>query len=183
MSIPYTWCTHYILANPSVSNEIMTLLQKKYPVDLDVHTNSWSGLDGIVSTMHLLTEFMYAVVIIFILVVIGLTSSKMLFAEQKDMAVLKSIGFTSSKLRFSFAIRFGMVVAAGAAIGIVLSSILADPIITKLLKLFGISKFESSIGFGRGILIPLTIIVLFVTFAYIFSRRIKRVDMTNLINQ
>lgn len=179
----YIWCRHYIFANPSVSNEIMTFLQKKYPVDLDVHTNSWSGLDGIVNTMHLLTEFMYAIVVIFILVVIGLTSSKMLFAEQKDMAVLKSIGFTSSKLRLSFAIRFGMVVAAGSAIGIALSSILADPIITKLVKLFGISKFESSLGFGRVILIPLIIIVLFVIFAYIFSSRIKSMDMTNLTNK
>lgn len=179
----YIWCRHYILADASVSNEIMTYLQKKYPVDLDIHTNSWSGLDGIVSTMHLLTRFMYAIVVIFILVVIGLTSSKMLFAEQRDMAVIKSIGFTSLNLRLAFTIRFGIVVAAGAAIGIVLSCILADPVITILLKSFGISTFESALEFRNGILIPFIIIVLFAVFAYIFSSRIKRVDLTTLINQ
>ena len=179
----YIWCHHYILADASVSNTIMTYLQKEYPFDLAVHTNSWSGLDGIVNTMHLLTIFMYAIVAIFIAVVVGLTSSKMLFAEQRDMAVLKSIGFTSLKLRISFAIRFGIVVAIGAVIGVVLSCILADPVVTILLKLFGISKFESTLGFGNGILIPFIIIVLFIVFAYIFSNRIKRVAMITLINQ
>lgn len=179
----YIWCNHYILADASVNHEIMTYLQNKYPVDLDIHTNSWSGLDGIVSTMHLLTKFMYAIVVIFISVVIGLTSSKMLLAEQRDMAVFKSIGFTSLSLRLAFAIRFGIVVAVGAVIGIALSCILADPVITILLKLFGISKFESTLGFGNGILIPVIIIVLFVVFAYIYSSRIKKVDMINLINQ
>lgn len=179
----YIWCRHYILADPSVSNTIMTYLEKEYPFDLEVHTNSWSGLDGIVNTMHFLTTFMYAIVAIFIAVVVGLTSSKMLFAEQRDMAVLKSIGFTSQKLRISFAIRFGIVVSIGAVIGVVLSSILADSVVTRLLKLFGISKFESTLGFGNGILIPFIIIVLFVVFAYIFSSRIKRVAMITLINQ
>ncbi len=179
----YIWCKHYILADPSVSNEIMTYLQKEYAFDLEVHANSWSGLDGIVNTMHLLTTFMYVIVAIFIAVVVGLTSSKMLFAEQRDMAVLKSIGFTSLKLRISFAIRFGIVVAIGAVIGVVLSCILTDPVVTILLKFFGISKFESTLGFGNGILIPFIIIVLFVVFAYIFSNRIKRVAMITLINQ
>lgn len=179
----YIWCRHYILADASVSDKIMTYLQNKYPVDLDVHTNSWSGLDGIVKTLHFLTAFMYAIVVIFISVVIGLISSKMLFAEQRDMAVFKSIGFTSLNLRIAFAIRFGIVVAVGAVIGIILSCILADPVITLLLKLFGISSFESALGFGKGILIPLIITVVFVVFAYIFSSRIKRVDVTTLINQ
>ena len=179
----YIWCRHYILADSSVNGEIMNYLQKMYPVDLAVHTNSWSGLDGIVNTMHLLTAFMYVVVVIFILVVIGLTSSKMLFAEQRDMAVFKSIGFTSLNLRLAFAIRFGIVVAAGAVIGIAFSCILADPVITTLLKLFGISRFESTLGFENGIMIPFIITVLFVVFAYIFSNRVKKVDLTALINQ
>lgn len=179
----YIWCKHYILADPSASNAIMTYLQKEYSFDLEVHTNSWSGLDGIVNTMHLLTRFMYVIVAIFIAVVVGLTSSKMLFAEQRDMAILKSIGFTSLKLRISFAIRFGIVVAIGAVIGVILSCILADSIVTQLLKLFGISRFKSTLGFGNGILIPFIIIVLFIVFAYIFSNRIKRVAMITLINK
>ncbi|MCB2354617.1 ABC transporter permease [Clostridium estertheticum] len=179
----HIWCNHYILTDSSKKDAIMNYLQKKYPVDLTVHTNSWSGLEGIVNTMHFLTVFMYVIVVIFILVVIALTSSKMLFSEQRDMAVFKSIGFTSLNLRIAFAIRFGIVVAIGTIIGTALSCILADPIITLLLKSFGINKFESTLGFGRVILIPFIITLLFVAFAYIFSSRIKRVDLTTLINQ
>lgn len=179
----YIWCNHYILADSTMKDKIMTHLQKKYPASLAVHTNSWSGLDGIVNTMHLLTIFMYAIVAIFILVVIALTSSKLLLAEQRDMAVFKSIGFTSLNLRFAFAIRVGIIAVIGATIGITLSSISADSIINLLLKSFGIGKFESTLDFGNGILVPLIIIILFAAFAYIFSRRIKRVDLTTLMNQ
>jgi ABC-type lipoprotein release transport system permease subunit len=179
----YIWCHHYILSDHSMNEEIMTTLQKKYRTEIKVHTNSWSGLDGIVSTMHFLTMFMYAIVVIFILVVIVLTGSKLLYAEQGDMAILKSIGFTSHRLRLAFAIRFGIVVAIGSIIGIVLSCILADPVITVLLKLFGIGEFHSAFGFVNSILPAMIVTVLFVAFAYFSSRRIKKVALTALFSR
>lgn len=178
----YIWCHHYILSDSSVNDEIMTALQNKYRAVLAVHTNSWSGLDGIVDTMHFLTLFMYAIVVIFILVVIVLTGSKLLYAEQSDMAILKSIGFTSHRLRLAFAIRFGIVVAIGSIIGVALSTILTDPVITVLLKLFGVGEFRSAFGFVNSILPAVIVTALFAVFAYFSSRRIKKVALTALIS-
>lgn len=105
----YIWCYHFVLSEHSHNEEIMKTLQEKYPMQMDVHTNSWSGLDGIVSTMDMLIIFMYVIVIIFIIIVVALTTGKLLNFEQRDTGIYKSIGFTSNKLRISFAIRFLLV--------------------------------------------------------------------------
>ena len=88
----YIWCYHYILKNGDRNEEILKALQSRFKLQADIHTNSWSGLSGIVSTMHLLTVFMYASAAVFILAAVGLQGGKMLAREQKNMAILKSIG-------------------------------------------------------------------------------------------
>lgn len=177
----YIWCYHYILEDGTVNDDIMEYLLTVYRVELHLHTNSWSGLDGIVNTMRFLTLFMYAIVAVFIFVVIALTGSKLLHAEQSDLAILKSIGLSSHRLRFSFAIRFGIVVAIGSVFGIIASCLLADPFITILLKLFGIGEFHSVLGFQSGTLPAIAVTTLSAVFAYVSSYRIKHVDLTSLI--
>lgn len=177
----YIWCRHYILSNHSMNETIMQQLQQSYPLDIAVHTNSWSGLDGIVSTMNLLMAGMYGVVGIFILIIIVLTGSKMLNFEQSDMAILKSIGMTSHQLRLSFTLRFTMVVLAGSIVGTLLSIIFADGIISKVVAMFGIGEFYSSLGFINTILPIVMMTLLFSVFAYISSYKVKKVALTQLI--
>lgn len=179
----YIWCKHYLLSDSSWNEEIMQTLQSRYPLDADVHTNSWSGLDGIVHTMQLLTIFMYGVIGMVILVVIALNSSKQVQFEQQDMAVFKSIGFTSGRLRGMFMIRTGAAAALGAAIGELFSILFADRMITVLLKSFGISRFASDIAILSGVVTPVLILVLFMLAAYLFSGRLKRVDIAVLVKQ
>ena len=160
----------------------MKAIQSRYRTQVAVHTNSWSGLDGIVSTLHLLIVFMYTVAVLFIFVVVALTGSKLLRSEQHDMAIYKSLGFTSRDLRWSFSIRFGIVVTIGAGIGAALSGAVADPTITPLLRSFGIGRFVSSFEFLNGVLPPLAIILLFMLFAYLSSGKIRKADLTALIS-
>lgn len=177
----YIWCRHYILSNHSMNETIMQQLQQSYPLDIAVHTNSWSGLDGIVSTMNLVMAGMYGVVGIFILIIIVLTGSKMLNFEQRDMAILKSIGMTSHQLRLSFTLRFTMVVMVGSMIGTILSMIFADGIISSLVAMFGIGEFYSSLSFINVILPIVMMTLLFSAFAYISSYKVKKVALTQLI--
>lgn len=177
----YIWCRHYILSEHSMNETIMQQLQQSYPLDIAVHTNSWSGLDGIVSTMNLLMVGMYGVVGIFILIVIILTGSKMLSFEQRNMAILKSIGLTSHQLRLFFTLRFTMVVMAGSITGTILSMIFADGIISSLVAMFGIGEFYSSLSFMNTILPIFMITLLFSVFAYLSSYKVKKVALTQLI--
>ena len=73
----------------------MNYLQEYYH-GIDVHTNSWSGLDGIVLLMHTLIVVIYLVATVFIMVSVALISGKLLQAETGNMAVYKSI---ASRLR------------------------------------------------------------------------------------
>ncbi len=177
----YIWCYHFVLSDPSHNEEIMKVLQEKYPMQMDVHTNSWSGLDGIVSTMNMLIIFMYIIVIIFILIVVALTTGKLLNFEQRDMGIYKNIGFTSNKLRVSFAIRFLIVAIIGSLVGIILSSLFGDYIIASMLKLFGIGEFISNISFANTIIPVVIITMIFGIFSYIFSKKIKKVSLIDLI--
>lgn len=177
----YIWCRHYLLSDHSMNETIMTALQQNFPLDIAVHTNSWSGLDGIVSTMNLLTIGMYVLVMIFIMIIIVLTGSKMLYSEQSDMAIFKSIGLTSKQLRLSFTLRFTIIVLVGGIVGTMLSILFSDILITYLVAMFGIGEFHSQLNLINIILPILATTSLFSIFAYLTSYRIKKVDLTQLI--
>ena len=178
----YIWCYHYILENGSVRDYAMAYLQENYK-GIDIHTNSWSGLSGIVFVMHILIVIIYLVAALFILVSVALTANKLLQSETGKMAIYKSLGMSSDRLRFSFALRFLIVVIIGTGIGICLSAFCADSAIGSIFKMFGIGEFNS--GFSvLGTILPMAAIpLLFFGFALAFSSKLKRVSIINLISQ
>lgn len=177
----YIWCYHFILDNHDSNNELMRELQDKFPMQMDVHTNSWSGLDGIVSTMNMLVIFMYVIVIIFILIVVNLVSGKLLNIEKYDMGIYKSFGFTTLDLRKSFATRFLIISFVGGLIGLLLSSIFADRIILSLLRMFGIGEFITHISFISTIIPVLGITLIFGVSALFSSKKIKKASLIDLV--
>ena len=178
----YIWCYHYILENGLVRDYAMAYLQENYQ-GIDVHTNSWSGLNGIVFVMHTLIVVIYLVAAVFILVSVALTANKLLQSETGKMAIYKSLGMSSGRLRFSFALRFLIVVIIGTGIGICISAFCADSVIGIVFKMFGIGEFHS--GFSiLGTILPMAAIpLLFFIFAFAFSAKLKRVSIVNLISE
>lgn len=178
----YIWCYHYILENENMRDFAMSYLQEHYR-GIDVHTNSWSGLDGIVLLMHSLIAAVYLIAAVFIMVAVALISGKLLQAEMGNMAVYKSLGLSTVRLRLSFSLRFLAVVTAGTAGGVLLSAVFADGMIGKLLSAFGIGDFHSEFSM-MGTLLPLTVIpVLFFIFAWAFSAKLKQVSIVTLITE
>lgn len=178
----YIWCHHYILEDGTMRDFAMRYLQEHYR-GIDVHTNSWSGLEGIVFLMHALIAVIYLIAAVFILVSVALISGKLLQAETGNMAVYKSMGLSTERLRRSFALRFLAVAAAGTAAGILLSVALADEIIGKLFRSFGIGDFNA--GFGvMGTFLPFVVIPgLFFLFAWAFSAKLGQVGIVTLISE
>ena len=177
----YIWCYHYILENGSVRDYAMAYLQENYR-GIDVHTNSWSGLSGIVFVMRALIVVIYLVAALFILVSVALTANKLLQSEAGKMAIYKSLGMSSGRLRISFALRFFIVVIIGTGIGICLSAFCADSAIGSIFKMFGIGEFNS--GFSiLGTILPMAAIpLLFFGFALAFSANLKQISIINLIS-
>ena len=178
----YIWCYHYILENGRMRDYAMAYLQENYR-GIDVHTNSWSGLDGIVSVMHALIAVIYLIAALFILAAVALTAGKLLQSETGKMAIYKSLGLSSVRLRISFALRFLIVTIIGTVIGICLSAICADSAIGSIFRMFGIGEFHS--GFSvLGTVLPMAAIpLLFFGSAFVFSAKLKQVSIVNLISE
>lgn len=164
---PTMWCTHYFLADPSLQPEIMQALQDSYGGDVYLHENSWPGLAGILSAMRLLMIFLYAVVILFVLVVTLLTSGKLLRAEQKDLSIYGTMGFSTGLLRRSFSLRFGMIALLGSILGTILSTLLTDPLVAVLMRMEGISNFSSHPGVLTVLLPGIIVTALFLLFSWL----------------
>ena len=177
------WCMHYFIEDPGFKNDIMHTLEERYKADVHVHENAWPGLYGILSAMKLLMIFLYVVAAVFILIVVSLTSGKLLDAEQKDMAIYKSFGFSTGGLRRVFINRFFIVTVLGSALGIALSAAATDALVDFIMRFAGISGFDSHLNLA-GLMLPFAAVTgLFVLFAWAFSKRIKTMDITQLIDE
>ncbi len=178
---PQIWCHHYFFSDPGVKTAITQELEDAYGGDVHVHENTWPGLMGILAAMRALVAFMYVMVAAFILVVTVMTGSKILTAERRDTGIYKAIGFSDSRLRASFALRFGMVALLGSIAGILLAHLLTDPLVSSVMKLAGISSFASHPTVGSVLLPAGVVTLLFVIFAWAAARKIKTTDLTVLI--
>lgn len=172
---------HYQLEDPSMVQELVTLLDERYGEQISLDENTWSGSDAILLAMSALTVFMYVISVVFIMVAVSLTGSKVLYKEQHDMGIYKSLGFLSANLRFAFALRFAMVAALGACLGIVLSACLTDPLVTAVLKMCGVSRFASTLTPVQMVSPAIVVSALFLAFAYLAAGKIKKVEPGILI--
>lgn len=180
---PQIWCYHYFLANETQKPEIINELNKQFGGDVHIHENTWPGLFGIITAMQMLVAFMYIMVLIFIFIVTAMTGSKILASEQRDIGIYKAIGFNVGQLRLSFAVRFGIVAFIGSAIGVLLGLLFTERLVSAVMKFTGISNFTSNPNVVT-ILLPFVVVtMLFMGFAYLVARKIKKTDLTILINE
>lgn len=178
---PNLWCWHYFLADNFQKGAIIEALESAYSGDIHIHENTWPGLFGIISAMQALLVLMYALVIVFILIVTVMTGSKILLAEQKDLGIYKAIGFSSANLRLTFALRFAVVSVFGGLTGTLLAAAVTDSLVSAVMKLAGISNFVSNPNFASVILPMVVVTVLFTVFGWLSAGKIKKVPFTVLV--
>lgn len=179
---PNLWCWHYFLADPAQKAALIAELTSTYGGDIHIHENTWPGLQGIIFAMRALMTFLYGMVILFILVVTVMTGSRILAAEKQDTGIYKAIGFTDRRLRLSFSLRFGIVALLGSVVGILLACIFTDSLVGAVMKQAGISNFASYPDVFSVLLPSVIVTVLFFGFAYFAAGKMKRTDLTILIN-
>jgi len=177
---PNLWCLHYFLVDSSQKEVIADALENVYGGDIHVHENTWFGLFGIISAMQALLLFMYVLVIVFILIVTVMISSKILSAEQRDLGIYKAIGFSAMGLRCIFSLRFAIVSLFGGLVGTVLAAVFTDSLVGSTMKLAGISNFSSSLGFFMVFLPMAVVIVLFTVFGWLSAGKIRKVPLAVL---
>lgn len=177
---PNLWCWHYFLANPSQKSAVLQALEETYGGDIHVHENTWPGLFGIISAMQALTLFLYGMAALFVLIVTAMTSSRLLAAEHRDLAIYRSAGFAPGNLRFTFALRFGLAAIPGSLGGTALAGAVTDPLVSAAMELAGISSFASHPGPETVLLPNISITLLFFAFGWLTAGKIAKIQMTVL---
>lgn len=178
----FIWCHHYILENGAVRDYAASFLRENYR-GIDVHTNSWTGLDGIVRLMHLLIMVLYMVAALFIGVAVALISKSLIRSEEGTFAVYRTLGMRHREIRLSFALRFVLIVLAGCMTGVIFSELFADRLIGRICIAVGIGEFRVR-ALALGILTPLILIpLLFFLFSFTEARKAAGVSMVKTIQE
>lgn len=174
---------YYIIENKSKVNDISDELKMRYGDDTRIVLNEednsvMAEYDLIVAALK---AIIYTFSLFFAFVVVGMVCTRTFTQERTDIGIFKAIGFTSRKLRFSFAVRFMIVAAVGSALGIVLSILLSAKMLGAVFSLIGISYIVLEFTLDAVLIPVLTICLSFAVFAYVASWKVKKVAVRELV--
>ncbi len=125
----------------------------------------------------------YAISIIFALVVVSMVCTKTFVREKTDIGIYKSLGFTTGGLRLQFAVRFLIVAVFGIVFGVFLSLSFSEKLLSLLLRSMGIANFVIDFRFITVFLPIIAVALSYFVFAYMVSGKIKKVEVRNLITE
>ena len=173
------------LSDPEEAGRIADALRAKlgdeFKIVADSDFSEISDIKSISTAVDAMRYTIYAFSIIFVLVVVSMICSKAFAQERRDLGIYKAIGFTSRKLRVLFAIRFLIIAVIGSAIGTVLSLLFSSRTLSTVLRSVGISNFISKYR-PDTVLIPVLLLLgCFFLFDYMAARKVKKVEIRELV--
>lgn len=178
---------NYIIEDSSKIPLIIEKINKTYLDDYNIKATKSSALnesvmDTVLLASNMLINFIYFISLLFTIIVVTMVCKKIFLKEQKDIAIYKSFGFTSSNLKLQFLIRFLIVSLISSLIGTTLFILFGTELNSAVLTLAGISNFESSNTLST-LLLPATIVSTLVGItSYIVMAKIKKIAIHELIS-
>ena len=181
--------TEYKLGDESCSGKIVSAINDKYGESsnsIKCNDNSQSFRDGfalIYAAINSLSALMYFVAVVFVIITVALICGKVIAKEKIDNGILKSLGFTSEKLRIQLALRFLFTAFIGSTVGIIITGFLKNDIMSLILRSVGLTHFEITQSVFSVVFPVIFISIIFFALAYLFSRKIKKSDIRCLVSE
>lgn len=175
----------YDLEDDDLADEIYEEITKKYSEE-EVYfgyDTDFSGDDSIILALYGVTILIYVLSGIFVAITVVLVCSKIFAKEKQDYGIYKAMGFTSSRLRRQFAVRFVICAFIGATIGIICTLLFSNALLSGILKMFGMYNFSSSLNVVAAIVPIVFMSLVYYLFSYIVSRKMKKVTPRVLITE
>lgn len=173
----------YSLSNSENAKQIAKELNHQYGDYLECSADGDNMDSTIEMAVTAMKAMIYSLSVIFALVVVTMVCKKTFLQEKTDIGIYKAVGFKISKLRLQFAVRFLIVALISSAIGSALSIAFSSKVMSLLLRSIGISTLKIAFT-ANTFIFPITLICFcFFLFAFIVSRRIKKVDIKELITE
>lgn len=170
----------YSLEHEEGVKELVDTLNEKFGDVIEARANQ--GMDDtyqiVIASMQMI---IYVFSLLFSLIVVHMVCAKAFVWERMDIGIYKAIGFTTGKLRLQFAVRFLVIAMLGSAVGAAVSYVCSAKILGMLLSGIGITSFQTVFGV-QTFLLPIAVICIgFFAFAYLASRKIKQVEIRELV--
>lgn len=175
------WQAGYTLSDRSAGPQIVNVLNETYGDILIAEYEEELMDETFQLAIYAMTTVVYIFSAIFAVVVVHMVCSKAFLRERRDIGIYKALGFTSPKLRSQFAARFLIVALIGSAIGSVLAAAFSGNMLSSILRMVGISEFTVTFRVTT-FAVPVTMVSLcFCLFSYMASRKIKKVEVKELV--
>lgn len=176
----------YVLADPEKADEARAALEERFGDAVDARPSGMfsdtEGMIGLIQQLFSLMGYaMAAVAAALVFLAVSLIIGRMFTAERHDLGVYRALGFTSQALRLQFALRFFLVALGGCAAGATATALGGSWLMGQLFGLFGVSKFAIDTNPLMVGGLTLGLAALFLVAAYVSARKVKRVDVRELV--
>lgn len=181
---------HYFrLENPDNKNDWYP--QEKTQAIADEITEKYDVMTGVSDTNIMGSEIgsaisfagyvVYVLAVAFVVIIVTMACTKCFNNERKQLGIYKAMGFTSTKLRTQFAFRFMIVFAIGAVVGLFIGAATVTPFFNLMFSVTGVARI--TIDFvPTNYIMPLIIICISAfIFAFMASRKVRKIDVNELI--
>jgi ABC-type antimicrobial peptide transport system permease subunit len=174
---------NYNLRNPEKGDEVAEAIKQKYGERLEAKCDAEIGGEIIDTALNGIRLSISIFAVLFAFITVSMVCKKAFIQEKIDIGIYKSVGFRSNDLRLQFALRFLIVAVLGSVLGVMISLLLSGRFILLILSSLEITEFP--FGFtATMILIPvISICFCFFVFAYIISRKVKSVEIKDLVTE
>ena len=173
----------YSLSNPEQAKKIAKELNRKFSDILEAEQVDMELDDTLQVAIDAMKAVIYIFSIVFALVVVTMVCAKTFMKEKNDIGIFKAIGFTSVQLRLQFAVRFLIVAMIGSVFGAVLSVLFSGEMLSGLLRGMGVTHLVVSFTTAT-FLVPIVLVCgCFFVFAFLVSRKIKKVEVRMLVTE
>lgn len=161
---------------------VMERLNTQFGDILTAQESEQSNMEDIVSvSLNGITVLIYAISILFTLVVVSMVCSRTFVKERQNIGIYKAVGFTTRRLRLQFALRFLFISVIGAVAGNVMCIFFNNQMMNALLKTMGVTNFTTEYTLLNVLLPSILIGLCFFVFSYLSSSKIKSVAVRELI--
>lgn len=181
-----TVARQYALADPDAADDVRRGLEQRFGDAVDVRpTGLFTDTDDMITliqTLFITMAYLMALVAATLaFLAVSLITGRMFTAERQDLGVYRALGFTSNRLRRQFALRFFIVALLGCLLGATAAAASGGWLMSQLFGMFGVTRFvlDTNPFMVSGLAVGLALV--FLAAAFVSARKIKRVDVRELV--
>jgi len=166
-------------------DECLNKVKEKFGERISSAVNFKTLLEGALSIFKMISNMMVVSMIsisaLIILLVLYLLIKTLINNKRKDYGILKAIGYTSNDVIMQNAISFMPSIVLSVIVSCIVSSKIANPYLTQIMKTFGVMKATFVIPVAYVAIMGIGFIVISFIFAYLLSRKIRKIEPYNLL--